>query len=177
MSQVQERHRRSCCGVRVSFADIYKSAPLQSAGSFISVGDYTPTETSLFYSPLKEVGVFSDEINFPSHLFPHLSAFFQPPILKIFSFFFPPLKQTLPLPEKNNALPQQSADMSALQNNIEQPCASVPLANLQLPYVTAPSQTYPKQSLRCLPVFEMPFGSMSAHITSDCSRCLSHTFR
>ena len=54
--------------------------------------------------------------------------------------------------------------MSTLQNNIEQSYASEPLASLQLPYVTAPSQTYPKQSLRCPPVFEMPFGSMSTHI-------------
>ena len=59
---IQERHRRSCCGVRVSSADTHKSAPLQSAGGFISVGDWTCTETSLFYSLFIEVGVFSAEI-------------------------------------------------------------------------------------------------------------------
>ncbi len=31
---IQERHRRFCCEVWVSFADKNKSAPLQSAGGF-----------------------------------------------------------------------------------------------------------------------------------------------
>ena len=51
---------RSCCGMRVCFADIFNCAFLQSAGGFISVRDCTLTETNLFYSPLAEVGVLSD---------------------------------------------------------------------------------------------------------------------
>ena len=40
-----------------------KSAKLNFIGELhIKIGDPSPTETSLFYSPLKEVGVFSDEI-------------------------------------------------------------------------------------------------------------------
>ena len=38
------------------------TAPLQSAGGFISVVNWTRTETSLFYSLFIEVGVFSAEI-------------------------------------------------------------------------------------------------------------------
>lgn len=71
---IQERHRRSCCRVRISFAEKNKSAPLllhsatvgakrmstghrAPAGGFVSVGDWTPTETNLLNSSLIEVRV------------------------------------------------------------------------------------------------------------------------
>ena len=51
---------RTCCEVRVMLCmTFFFCAPLQSAGSFILEGDWTPTKTNLYYSPPIEVGVLS----------------------------------------------------------------------------------------------------------------------
>ncbi len=58
---VQDSPRESWRGIRVSSADIFLSESLRIlAERFISVRDWTPTETSLFLLTTLEVGVFSD---------------------------------------------------------------------------------------------------------------------
>lgn len=80
MPCITVRQRRSCYGVRGSFPDNNKSAPLllysvtvgmkhmftvrhpAPAGGFVSAGDPHPTETNLFHSTWIETELFSDRI-------------------------------------------------------------------------------------------------------------------